>query len=113
MHEMTITQSMVDLVLEEARKGGARKVTRINLVLGELSGAVGDCIELYFGLMSRDTAAEGAAISIRSVPTRARCRECAREFEVKDLDWICPGCRSPSVELVAGHELFVESIEVE
>ena len=113
MHEMAITQSMVDLVLEEARKGGARKVTRINLVLGELSGAVGDCIELYFGLMSRDTAAEGAAISIRSVPTRARCRECAREFEVKGLDWICPGCRSPSVELVAGHELFVESIEVE
>ncbi len=113
MHEMAITQSMVDLVLEEARKGGARKVTRINLVLGELSGVVGDCIELYFGLMSRDTAAEGAVISIKSVPTRVRCRKCAREFDVKDLDWICPECRSASVELVAGRELFVESIEVE
>jgi len=31
-------QSMVNLVLEEARKGNARKVKKINLVLGELSG---------------------------------------------------------------------------
>ncbi len=113
MHEMAITQSMVDLVLEEARKGGARRITRINLVLGELSGAVGDCVELYFGLMSRDTPAEGAVLSIKPVPTRARCRRCAREFEVKDLDWICPQCGSASVEMVAGNELFVESIEVE
>lgn len=113
MHEMAITQSMVNLVLEEARKGGARRVTAISLVLGELSGVVGDCVELYFSLMSRDTPAEGAAITIRSVPTRARCRKCATEFGVKDLDWICPECGSVSVELVAGHELFVESIEVE
>ena len=113
MHEMAITQSMVNLVLEEARKGGARRVTSISLVLGELSGVVGDCVELYFGLMSRDTPAEGAAISIKSVPTRARCRKCAGDFQVKDLDWTCPECGSISVELVAGNELFVESIEVE
>ena len=42
-----ITQSMVNLVLEEARKGGARRVTSISLVLGELSGVVGDCVELF------------------------------------------------------------------
>ncbi len=113
MHEMAITRSMVDLVLDEARKGGARRITRINLVLGELSGAVGDCVEMYFGLMSRDTPAEGAVLSIRPVPTRARCRQCGREFEVKDLDWTCPQCGSVSVELVAGNELFVESIEVD
>ncbi len=113
MHEMAVTRSMVDLVLEEARKGGARRVTRINLVLGELSGVVGDSVELYFGLMSRDTPAEGAVISIRPVPTRARCRRCATDFQVEDLAWVCPECGSISVELAGGHELFVESIEVE
>jgi Zn finger protein HypA/HybF involved in hydrogenase expression len=34
-------------------------------------------------------------------------------FEVKESSWICPECQSVSVELVAGNELFVESIEVE
>ncbi len=113
MHEMAITRSMLDLVVQEARQGGAGKITRVNLVLGQLSGAVGDCVELYFSLMSRDTPAQGAVLSIRPVPARARCRQCSTQFEVKDLGWACPRCGSVSVELVAGNELFVESIEVE
>jgi hydrogenase nickel incorporation protein HypA/HybF len=113
MHELAVTQSMVNLVLEEARKGNARKVKRINLVLGELSGVVGDCVQFYFSLMSKDTIAEGAAISFSTVPTQAKCRQCAKVFEVKESDWICPDCHSVSVDLVAGNELFVESIEVE
>ena len=113
MHELAVTQSMVNLVIEEARKGNARKVKKINLVLGELSGVVGDCVQFYFGLMSKDTIAEGATISFSTVPTRARCRQCAKVFEVKESDWICPECHGVSVELVAGNELFVESIEVE
>ena len=113
MHEMAITQSMVNLVLEEAGKSNARKVKSINLVLGELSGVVGDCVEFYFSLMSKDTIAEGATIHFNTVPTQAKCRQCARVFEVKDSDWVCPECHSVSIELVAGNELFVESIEVE
>jgi len=113
MHEMAITQSMVNLVLDEAKKGGARKVKNINLVLGELSGVVGDCVQLYFGLMSKDTIAEGATISFKTVATQAKCRQCARVFEVKDSEWLCPECHSISIELVSGNELFVESIEVE
>jgi hydrogenase nickel incorporation protein HypA/HybF len=113
MHEMAVTQSMIDLVLDEARKGGARKVKSINLVLGELSGVVGDCVQFYFGLMSKDTIAEGATISFNTVATQAKCRQCAKVFEVKESNWICPECHSVGVELVAGNELFVESIEVE
>jgi hydrogenase nickel incorporation protein HypA/HybF len=113
MHELAVTQSMVNLVLEEARKGNAHKVKKINLVLGELSGVVGDCVQFYFSLMSKDTIAEGATISFSTVATQAKCRQCAKVFEVKDSDWVCPECRSVSVEIVAGNELIVESIEVE
>jgi len=113
MHELAVTQSMVNLVLEEARKGNARKVKKINLVLGELSGVVGDCVQFYFGLMSKDTIAEGATISFSTVLTQAKCRQCDKVFEVKESDWVCPECHSVGVDLVAGNELFVESIEVE
>ncbi len=113
MHELAVTQSMVDLVLDEAKKGGAAKVKKINLVLGELSGVVGDCVQFYFGLMSKDTIAEGATVSFNTVATQAKCRQCAKVFEVKESSWVCPECHSVSVELVAGNELFVESIEVE
>lgn len=110
---MAVTQSMVDLVLDEARKAGARRVKRINVVLGELSGVVGDCMQFYFGLISKNTIAEGADLSFKTVATRAKCRQCGNTFEVKDSNWVCSGCNSMGIDLVAGNELYVESIEVE
>jgi len=64
-------------------------------------------------LMSKDTIAEGATISFKTVAAQGKCRQCTKVFEVKDSDWLCPECHSISVDLVAGNELFVESIEVE
>ena len=113
MHELAITQSMFDLVLEQAGKAGARKVGKINLVIGEMTGVVGDCVQFYFDFLSKETIAEGAHLSFKTVPVTARCRDCDKVFELKEFDWTCPYCQGSSMEIIAGKELFVESIEVE
>ncbi len=113
MHELAITQSMLDLVLEEAKKVGAERVQRINLVIGEMSGIVGQSVEFYFGFLSQDTIACGATLSFENTRTQARCRECGEVFALKELDWSCPSCHNSSLEVIAGNELYVESIEVE
>ena len=113
MHELAITQSMLDLVLEQAEKSGAKEVGRINLVIGEMTGVVDECVQFYFDFLSKGTIAEGAALSFTMIPTMARCRGCDKSFELKEFDWTCPHCGSNSMEIVAGKELFVESIEVE
>jgi hydrogenase nickel incorporation protein HypA/HybF len=113
MHELAITQSMLNLVLEQAEKAGAKEVGKINLVIGEMTGVVGDCVQFYFDFISRGTIAEGAALAIKTVPTQARCRGCNKNFELKEFDWTCPYCQGNNMEIVAGKELFVESIEVE
>jgi len=113
MHELAITQSMLDLVLEQAKKAGAKEVGKINLVIGEMTGVVEQCVQFYFDFLSKGTSAEGAALSFKVVPTTARCRSCHKNFELKEFDWTCPYCRSNNMEIVAGKELFVESIEVE
>jgi len=113
MHELAITQSMCDLVLEQAKKAGAKKVGKINLVIGEMTGVVGDCVQFYFDFISKGTLAEGAALSFAMVPPKAQCRDCGKTFEIREFDWTCPDCRGSSLQIVAGKELFVESIEVE
>ncbi len=113
MHELSITKSMLDLVLEEAKKVKAARVGRINLVIGELSGIVDQCVEFYFGFLSQDTIASGAALSFRKVPTQARCRNCGEVFTPKEFDWSCPRCQGSGAEVVAGNELYLKSIEVE
>ena len=113
MHELTITQSMLELVLEQAKKAEAKKVGQINLVLGEMTGVVGDCVQFYFNFLSQGTIAEGAVISFAMIPPKARCQGCGKNFELKEFDWTCPYCQGNAMEITAGKELFVESIEVE
>ncbi len=113
MHELSITQTMLELVLEQARQNGAKKVQRINLVIGEMSGVVDDCVRFYFDFLSRGTIAEEAQLSFKRVAPKARCRECGRKFKLNGLDWVCPHCRTTRIDIVEGKELFLESIEVD
>ena len=113
MHELTITQNMLDLVLEQAEKAEAKEVGKINLVIGEMTGVVKECVQFYFDFLSQGTLAEGASLSFIMTPTKARCRVCNKLFELKEFDWACPYCGGKEMEIVTGKELFVESIEVE
>jgi hydrogenase nickel incorporation protein HypA/HybF len=113
MHELAITQSMLDLVLKQAENAGAERVAKIDLVIGEMSGVVDECVEFYFEFLSKDTIAQGAVLSFKRVPMQARCRSCGELFTPKEFDWSCPICHNDSMEIVAGNELYIESIEVE
>jgi len=113
VHELAITQGILDIALKEAHAAGATKITRVNVVIGELSGAVADCVQFYFDFLTKDSAAEGAMLNFKMVPTVLKCRGCSTEFSPQDTAWACPNCQSTSVEVLAGRDCFVESIEVE
>lgn len=113
MHEMAVTRGMLDLVLDEAAKAGSKKVTIINVALGEMSGVVDSCVQFYFDFMSKDTPAEGAALNFRKVPNQAKCRKCGNVFRPRDVFWSCDKCDSMDIEVTGGSELYIESIEVE
>ncbi|MCS6845077.1 MAG: hydrogenase maturation nickel metallochaperone HypA [Caldilineales bacterium] len=114
MHELAITQSVLDIAVGQAQRHGARRITAVNLVVGELTGYVPDSIQFYFDLLSRGTPAEAAALNVRRVPTQVRCRQCRAEFRPEEgVLWVCPACGGLGGDLLSGNELLVESIEVE
>ena len=113
MHELAITQNMFDIVLQQAEQAHAKKVTKINLVIGEMTGVVSDSVQFYLDFMTKNTIAEGAAVSIKIVTAKAVCRNCNQTFELPEFDWACPNCQGNIVDVIAGKELFVESIEVD
>jgi len=112
MHELAITQSLLSIALEHASRAGAKRITRINLVIGDISSIVDDCVQFYFDFISKDTIAEGATLSFKRVSPRFRCYTCGEEF-AKEADFTCPSCGALGGEVVAGREFFIESIEVE
>jgi hydrogenase nickel incorporation protein HypA/HybF len=108
MHELTITQSVVDAVLE---KTGDRKVTTVRLKVGRLSGVVPDSVQFCFDLITAGTALEGASLEIEEPPGLAHCRGCGDDFGVADLLLLCE-CGSSNVEVKTGQELLISSVEV-
>jgi hydrogenase nickel incorporation protein HypA/HybF len=113
MHELGVTENIVNIALAKAGEAQANKVIKISLVVGELSGFVPDCIQFYFDSLSKDTIAQGAVLHFESVPTQLRCRDCSTTFSPQDTLWTCPECRGQSIEIFKGRELYVESMEVE
>ena len=103
----------MSLALEKAGEAKAKKITRINLVFGELSGVVGECVQFYFDVISKNTLADGAVLSFEMKPIRIRCRNCEKEFTPVNHNWACPDCHEISMEIVSGRECYMESIEVE
>jgi hydrogenase nickel incorporation protein HypA/HybF len=113
MHELAVTQSLLDIVLKEAGKAGAIRVNTVTLVIGELSGLVDDSIQLYFDFMTKGTIAEGSMLHFKRVPAKMKCRACSEEFITSPNQWICPKCGQWQAEVIAGKEFYVDSIEVD
>lgn len=108
MHEMAITQSVVDAVSEQF---GDARVTRVRLEIGMLSGVVADSVRFCFDLATGGTALEGALLEIDEARGRAYCRQCQSEVDIKDLIPLCD-CGSADLKLLAGHELKIKEVEV-
>jgi hydrogenase nickel incorporation protein HypA/HybF len=108
MHELSITQGLVDAVLDRT---GERTVTAVNLRVGALSGVLPDAMRFCFDVIAAGTPLAGARLSIDEPRGLARCRSCQDEFELADLILLCP-CGSADVEVLRGRELMLMSVEV-
>jgi hydrogenase nickel incorporation protein HypA/HybF len=110
MHELSITQSVVEICEKNA---GGRRVLAVTLELGELSGIVPDAVEFCFEACTKGTLLEGARLIINRVAPKGTCRECGSEFPVNAYYDSCPSCGGYTVELMRGEEMRVKELEVE
>jgi len=113
MHELSLSQGIVDLVRDQAAANGARRVLRVRIAIGALSHVEPDAIEFGFDVVSRGTPAEGAILEIDRPPGRARCLPCDAEVTIATRDQPCPRCGTHRWVLVGGDELRVLELEVE
>lgn len=110
MHELSITQSIIDLCLQHA---GGRRVRFVAVEIGRLSSVVPEAIEFCFEACSRGTLLEGARLAITRIPGRGLCQECGTETELNELFASCSRCGSWRLKVTAGEEMRVTEIEIE
>ena len=113
MHELAVTQSILDISLRHAKEAGAKRITDINLVIGQYSSIVDDSVQLYWDMISRDTIAQGSSLHFERIPGEMTCRNCGHIFCPTDRTFSCPFCSSSYVNITKGEEFRVDSIDVE
>lgn len=111
MHELSIAQSLLGIVLEEAAAHGVEKVLRVVVKVGAFTNVVPDSLSFCFDLIKEGTAAAEAALELTQVPMAGQCRDCGAELDFSEPVFNCLHCGSTAVELTQGRELFIEYIE--
>jgi hydrogenase nickel incorporation protein HypA/HybF len=114
MHELPVTQGIIDVAVEAANDNNASRITDIYLVIGDLTSIVDDSVQFYFDFLSKDTLAAGATLHFRREPATAICQDCSHQWAVTPpLLPECPNCDSARVQITGGREFFIESIEID
>jgi hydrogenase nickel incorporation protein HypA/HybF len=111
MHELMVTESLLEIALRNAQQANAARVTDLYLVVGELSSVIDDSVQFYWDFVSEGTPAEGATLHFRRVPAELACQECGETYDAK-VDLTCPECGSTNVRVISGQEFFLEAIEI-
>ena len=81
MHEMPVTQTLLNMALEHAR---GRRVTDVYLQVGKMSAIIPDSVEVFFDYLSKDTLAEGAKLHFTMMPVEMTCQDCGRPAELDE-----------------------------
>ena len=82
MHELQVTERILDIVLKHASGHDVSRIVVIHLRVGELSDLEDEWLQRYFDYLSKDTLAENARLAIEKAPIVMRCESCASSFEL-------------------------------
>jgi hydrogenase nickel incorporation protein HypA/HybF len=109
MHELSLAEAIVAIAEEHA---AGRRVTRVDVRVGQLRQVVPRALTFAFELVARGTTVDGAELVLEQVPGRGACRSCGEHSELPGFPLRCGACGGLDVEIVGGEELYVDSLDV-
>lgn len=108
MHELSLCASVYQIA---EKRAGERRVAVIHLRIGRLRQVIPETLEYCWTLVSQDTDLDGARLDIDSVPVNLLCRDCGQESSPRDHLLLCGLCGAGNVEVTAGEEFVLTSLE--
>lgn len=115
MHETSIAMGLLQSLSDLAERENAKKITKVRIKIGKLSGIVVDSFQFAFdSLKGEFKKIKDAELIIEETPVRYRCNDCGNEFEIDSVYFPeCPECNSLNLSLISGEELEVIDVEIE
>ncbi|MGM0451808.1 MAG: hydrogenase maturation nickel metallochaperone HypA [Thermodesulfobacteriota bacterium] len=115
MHELPVTEKILDIVVKHAQTHRVSEIVTITLHIGELSDLENEWVQHYFDYLSKDTVAAGAKLVIERIPIVLKCNTCGHEFQTEKSalgQSICPQCSATGdFSLVSGKQYYIKEME--
>ncbi|MBN1805181.1 MAG: hydrogenase maturation nickel metallochaperone HypA [Sedimentisphaerales bacterium] len=110
MHEMTVAESLLTIISDEAAKQNAKPVSA-KISCGSLNPVNDEALCFAFEAISKDTLCEGMTLTIDHKPLQGLCKNCKQKFNIELSSPKCSKCGSEDFELMADSPLLLEEIE--
>ena len=134
MHEWALAESVIKSSINAAEKEKIKKITEINVLLGELQQIENDIFRFALDELvnSYSDKFQDVTISVETEETELQCKQCdhiwkfddmkkkLNEDEAEAIHFIpevafvhtrCPNCHSPDFQIVKGRGVTVSSIK--
>lgn len=114
MHEMGIILHLAKTLEETAEQEKIKKITRVALEVGEVSGIMTDYFtDCWNYFRKKHPVLEEAELEILTIPAVTWCDSCKQTYPTVQYGRTCPHCGSGETWLLKGNECIIKEIEVE
>lgn len=114
MHELALMGDILNIINEDLQKRQFSKVTKIELIVGDISNALPDALEMAFDIYKTQSIPfldKDCQLIIIREEAKARCVICELEYCPEKKLAVCPNCGVPSGHLISGETFKVYSYD--
>lgn len=112
MHEMALTEGVLSVLQDEARRQDFQRVKMVCLEIGALSHVDPDAMRFCFDAVMAGSLADGATLKIVETPGEAWCIRCSQSIAVATRHDACPDCGGYQLQVTGGDEMKIKELEV-
>jgi hydrogenase nickel incorporation protein HypA/HybF len=113
MHELSLCESVLEIIERQAQIDRFKRVKTVVLEIGVLSCVEPESMQFCFDSVMQHTIASGAHLDIVTLPGLGFCRVCQKQQPIEQRYDPCPECGRLAIDLIQGTEMRVKELEVE
>ena len=113
MHELSIAESIIEMLAEYAATHKFKKVTKITLEIGVLAGIEKSALFFCFAEAAKNSVAEGAELQIQDKLAKGNCPHCHQQVSISGWYEPCCYCGRVGINISEGQQMNIKSLEVE
>lgn len=113
MHEMSLAESVREIVEDTARANGAQRVLAVRLEIGKLAQVEPEAMRFAFEVVKRGSLADQANLEIVETDATAWCMPCGTGVTITARGNPCPRCGSHQLQVTGGDRMRVMDIQIE